>query len=299
MKSEFYSRYYDGRPDNLPFAVRSLGYNHCASGFRFAEMLKKHPADHRFVGKSGRVLGTVSIAHITRGRGYFRSNASGALTVKANSIFVVFPGVRHSLRYDQKVGWDGEWVEMEPEAALPILYNAGITPNAPLRQFKALSTLASRYHELMSVAMQNENQGRDIRLAAAAYRILAEVVSVWGTGVKESREAGREDVLEAAKRQLAGEGGKIVGIDQVARMTGYSESQFRAVFKKKVGVTPKSYQLQKRIERSCQMLQTTRMSITAIAEANGFESIFVFSRQFHRTVGCSPQRYRAENKRKW
>ena len=299
MKSEFYSRYYDGRPDNLPFAVRSLGYNHCASGFRFAEMLKKHPEDHRFVGKSGRVLETVSIGHITCGRGYFRSNASGALTVKANSILVIFPGVRHSLRYEQKIGWDGEWVEMEPDAALPILYNAGITPNAPLRQFKALSTLSSRYHELIAASMKNENQGQDIRLAAAAYRVLAEVVSVWGTGIGGFREVGREDVLEAAKRQLAVEGGKIVGIEQVARTTGYSESQFRAVFKKKFGVTPKSYQLKKRIERSCQMLQTTRMSITAIAEANGFESIFAFSRQFHRTVGCSPQRYRMESKRKW
>jgi len=299
MKSEFYSRYYERHPDNIPFAVRSLGYNHCASGFRFAEMLKKHPEDHRFAGRSGRVLETVSIGHITRGRGYFRSNASGAVTVKTNSILVVFPGVRHSLRYDQVVGWDGEWVEMEPEAALPILYSAGITPNAPVRQFKALSTLSSRYHELMTASMKNENQGQDVRLAATAYRILAEVVSVWGTGIEGFREAGREDVLEAAKRQLAGEGGKIVGIEQVARMTGYSESQFRAAFKKRVGVSPKSYQLKKRIERSCQMLQTTRMSITAIAEANGFESIFAFSRQFHRTVGCSPQRYRAENKRKW
>ena len=298
MKSEFYSRYYEGHPDNIPFAVRSLGYNHCASGFRFAEMLKKHPLDHRFIGRSGRVLETVSIGHITRGRGYFRSNASGALTVKANSILVVFPGVRHSLKYEQKIGWDGEWVEMEPDAALPILYNAGITPNAPLRQFKALSTLSSRYHELMTASMKNENQGQDIRLAAAAYRILAEVVSVWGTGVEGFREAGREDVFEAAKRQLAGEGGKVVGVEQVARMTGYSASQFRAVFKKKEGVTPKSYQLQKRIERCCQMLQTTRMSVTAIAEANGFESIFVFSRQFHRTMGCSPQRYRTESKRK-
>ena len=298
MKSEFYSKYYDGRPDNLPFAVRSLGYNHCASGFRFAEMLKKHPEDHRFVGKSGRVLETVSIGHITRGRGYFRSNASGALTVKANSILVVFPGVRHSLRYEQKIGWDGEWVEMEPDAALPILYNAGITPNAPLRQFKALSTLSNRYHELMAASMKNENQGQDIRLAAAAYRVLAEVVSVWGAGVEGFREAGREELLEVAKRQLAGEGGKVVGIEQVARMTGYSASQFRVVFKKKEGVTPKSYQLQKRIERCCQMLQTTRMSVTAIAEANGFESIFAFSRQFHRTMGCSPQSYRAGSKRK-
>lgn len=298
MKSEFYSRYYERHPDNIPFAVCSLGYNHCASGFRFAEMLKKHPEDHRFAGRSGRVLETVSIGHITRGRGYFRSNASGAVTVKTNSILVVFPGVRHSLRYDQVVGWDGEWVEMEPEAALPILYNAGITPSAPVRQFKALSTLSSRYHELIAASMKNENQGQDIRLAAAAYRILAEVVSVWGTGVKESREAGREDVLEAAKRQLAGEGGKVVGIEQVARMTGYSASQFRVVFKKKEGVTPKSYQLQKRIERCCQMLQTTRMSVTAIAEANGFESIFAFSRQFHRTMGCSPQSYRAGSKRK-
>lgn len=299
MKSEFYSRYYDERPANIPFAVCSLGYNHCASGFRFAEMLKKHPEDHRFVGRSGRVLETVSIGHITRGRGYFRSNASGALTVKANSILVIYPGVRHSLRYDQVSGWDGEWVEMEPKAVLPILYNAGITPSAPVRQFKALSTLSSRYHELISVSMQNENQGRDIRLAATAYRILAEVVSVWETGVGGFRETMREDVLEVAKRQLAGVGGKVLGIEQVARMTGYSESQFRVAFKKKVGITPKSYQLQKRIERSCQMLQTTRMSITAIAEANGFESIFVFSRQFHRTMGCSPQRYRDGSKRKW
>ena len=57
---------------------------------------------------------------------------------------------------------------------------------------------------------------------------------------------------------------------------------------------PKKYQLNRRIERAKDLLASSEMSVTAIAESCGFATLYAFSRQFSRHVGTSPLKYRSE-----
>lgn len=297
MKSEFYSRYYNDMPNDVPFAVKSLGYNHCASGYKFSEMLKKHPESYRSVGKSGRVLDTLVLSHVTRGSGRFVSNASGELKIPRNSITIIFPGVRHSFRYDVKAGWDGEWVEIASDAALPLLYRAGISPKSPSRSFKALPELLLRFHELFEASRIDSPQSRLV-CAAAAYRVLAEILSVWPHGVcgiAGEREIGK---VEEFARHLDESCGSTMSIAAAARAAGASETHLRRLFKKRTGVSPKKWQMKKRIDRACQMLETTKMSMMEIGAACGFDTLYAFSRQFRRSVGLTATAYRVTNSRK-
>ena len=78
----FFAKYYDAEAaGRYPYAVRSCGYSHCGAGTDFGEVLKRHPKDHRFAKKKGRVLNTVTIIHVTRGGGFFRSEVSEEIKV--------------------------------------------------------------------------------------------------------------------------------------------------------------------------------------------------------------------------
>lgn len=135
-KPPFYSLYYPNTPTlrGWPFRIRSLGYNNYAPFAKFPS--GSHPEDHLFSWESGRVLSTLTLVHVTDGKGRFRSQPSGTLTVPRNTAIVVFPSVRHAYGPDLKTGWSNQWVEVEAESALPLLKQAGLTPRTPLKTFR-------------------------------------------------------------------------------------------------------------------------------------------------------------------
>ena len=55
---------------------------------------------------------------------------------------------------------------------------------------------------------------------------------------------------------------------------------------------PGQYQIQIRLNKARRLLRNGTLSIAAIAEQLGFESIYYFSRLFKKKTGCSPLAYR-------
>ncbi|MBV7429345.1 MULTISPECIES: AraC family transcriptional regulator [unclassified Acidovorax] len=61
-------------------------------------------------------------------------------------------------------------------------------------------------------------------------------------------------------------------------------------------VTPKQYLMKRRIDKACQMLEETSVSITGIAAACGYADHSAFSRQFKAATHITPAQYRATHK---
>ncbi len=71
-----------------------------------------------------------------------------------------------------------------------------------------------------------------------------------------------------------------------------SESLLRKEFRESVGVSIGRFIRRARILKACQLLHTSELSVTAIAEQCGFTSLFSFSRAFKQLNGISPLAYR-------
>ena len=65
-------------------------------------------------------------------------------------------------------------------------------------------------------------------------------------------------------------------------------------FKEEFGISPISYQLNRRIEESCYLLQQTDMSLSQIARVLGFSSSSYFSQLFRKAKEMSPSEYRKQ-----
>ena len=81
-------------------------------------------------------------------------------------------------------------------------------------------------------------------------------------------------------------------IDTFAQMCHRSLSSFKREFRKLYGTSPGRWLLERRLERSASLLQTTGLSVTEIMLECGFEELSHFSRAFKVRFGRSPSRYR-------
>jgi AraC family transcriptional regulator len=80
-------------------------------------------------------------------------------------------------------------------------------------------------------------------------------------------------------------------MEVIAQQAMLSGSHFFRSFKKQYGVSPYQYALQKKLERSAQILFSETTSITDIALDNGFADVASFSKAFKRQFGVSPVRF--------
>lgn len=81
----------------------------------------------------------------------------------------------------------------------------------------------------------------------------------------------------------------------IASELGYHPNYANAVFRKKMGMTIHQYLLRYRIDAAMQLIQTTDLPISQIAEKTGFRYFSHFSQCFRHVTGHSPGDYRVHH----
>jgi len=92
--------------------------------------------------------------------------------------------------------------------------------------------------------------------------------------------------------QLAHRAGEPIGIKEIARGLGISQSHLRARFRASCGVSLGRHLRRLRLERACGLLRLTPNRVSEIADQCGFNSIYSFSRAFRAAFQQSPMAYR-------
>src|ERR1700730_13402450 len=114
-------------------------------------------------------------------------------------------------------------------------------------------------------------------------------ISVGGLGPLQKRRA-----TELLSENLSGR----IRLSQLAAECGLSVSHFARSFKASFGISAHAWLVQRRIERSQELLIHTLDSLADIADVTGFADQAAFTRTFHQTVGISPGRWRRDHQRR-
>lgn len=84
-----------------------------------------------------------------------------------------------------------------------------------------------------------------------------------------------------------------VSIEQMCESLGYNRAYLSRIFKKETGMSPVTYLLKLRIDKSRQLLrERPELSIEQVAASVGMTDALYFSRQFKRLCSHSPSHYR-------
>ncbi|MGM9539014.1 MAG: response regulator [Candidatus Onthomonas sp.] len=113
--------------------------------------------------------------------------------------------------------------------------------------------------------------------------------------LREESSAGRYHSLMAQTREYIEQHytDESLSLNTVARAVNLSASYFSALFSQEMGKTFTEYVTEKRMERACTLLRTTKMRSSEIAFAVGYRDAHYFSFLFKKTQGCTPRDYRS------
>lgn len=87
-----------------------------------------------------------------------------------------------------------------------------------------------------------------------------------------------------------------IGLNEIASYTAMNPSAFCRYFKENTGKTFKEYVLEMRIGYACKLLIGSRMNVSQVSAACGFESPVHFNRIFKKVTGLTPTLYREQMK---
>lgn len=103
-----------------------------------------------------------------------------------------------------------------------------------------------------------------------------------------------EERLKSILLFLQNNYGTDISVADMASVGNISERECSRCFKKHLGITPMEYLLNLRLEKACELLGSTGLSIGEIASACGFSSASYFAKKFREQYRVSPRIYRSK-----
>jgi len=253
----------------------------------------RHPDAYQFDWKTGRKLDEYQVVYITAGSGVFEAQGVRRQIVEAGDIFFLFPGVWHRYTPDPKTGWTEHWLGFTGDLAKRFLSPPFVSPAKPVLQIGVDERLRQCFVGLVDEIIRNP-AGTPFSSAGELIKILG-IVQELVQGVGVNRELSM--VIREAQNRILRQAASPISFEKMASELGVGYTSFRHRFKQQTGMSPSQFQSSIRINRSKDLLASTDLSISEVAVACGFETVYYFSRSFSQKTGLTPSAFRANSKR--
>ncbi len=212
--------------------------------------------------------------------------------VKAGDIILINAGIGHLQRSDPEsplVSWNLairtsktdslQADQLLPPAAVPV-FSAG----------KSEAAIRSFFHHLYNEAKQKPVY---YEAASLLYAELIRITVARLSSAAKSLPARRKHLLpEQVKRYIDDHYTEKLTLDDIADTFFVNKYHIVHVMKEAYGVSPIDYMVARRIGEAQNLLNSTSMSVSEIAEAVGYSDKNYFTRTFKKRVGLSPLEYR-------
>ena len=150
----------------------------------------------------------------------------------------------------------------------------------------------NRFHRLfLNVVTDILENGHDNVYAAAAQIPMLVAALIEDRPPDESRTSSAE-LVHRAQMYITEHANEIIDFEKLAESLGLTYRSFRYLISKETSSSPLQYQLGVRLARAKNLLKSSDMPISEIAETLGFNSTWYFSHFFKKHAKTSAAAYR-------
>lgn len=90
--------------------------------------------------------------------------------------------------------------------------------------------------------------------------------------------------------------GDVISLEDLAQQVSVTKSHLARMFRQAFNISPSQYVIRTKVQSAQRLLMTTNHSIRYIASEVGYSDVSYFIRVFKRSIGMTPQEYRAQLK---
>jgi AraC-like DNA-binding protein len=213
------------------------------------------------------------------------------LTVTVEGDAVV-TGVSIVMRPSALVERFGMRVEDLPQALRPLM-DSQVVDAEMLTTLALEADLARLVEDLVHSRLTAPLRGLQVRARAVELMVL--VIAAWNRKAAEPSFPGLRDrdaeLVDAARRILTERMAAPPTLHELAQELGTNRSKLNHIFQRGMGVTLKSFCVQRRMERAQALLQEGRLNVGQIAETVGYQHQSSFAAAFWDMVGVCPRDY--------
>ena len=210
--------------------------------------------------------------------------------IGAGDVLILPQGVPHQYRALRRDPWSVYWVHFQGSGCHIFTQHLGYRDTKPLASAGTSPVLPAAFTSLMEVRRTGYSNRAFINAANQLRHLLTLIALEMGI------QAGRSDRsfdLEQIQRFMREHLDRHLTLDALAERANLSRYHFSKRYKQLTGYSPIKHFLNMKMEYACQLLDSTDLTVQAIAAAVGYDDALYFSRQFSKTLGTSPRSYRA------
>jgi len=224
------------------------------------------------------------------GCGWFQSGER-RWRVERGDLVVALRGLAHGYGADDDDPWTIQFAHFDGNDVPALLQLASIVPDKQVVSVGQQSSLFAAFNEMLAI-LQSGYSLHHLMIASAALRSILSRVALINTYTLTAASQGLDvqQVIQAMLEQIT----KRRSLDDFARSANMSQSAFAHGFRAKTGYSPIDYFLRLKIQKACELLETSDMQIGEISRYLGYEDQYYFSRLFKKFMGVSPSQYQRE-----
>lgn len=231
-----------------------------------------------------RTLSNYTMVYCTDGKGYLHINGKEYSIVKGD-IFICPVDVSHSYEADLIEPWTKYWVHFNGESVQKFMKLLGLSLENPVMQIGYDSTIISYFHNIFTELSMGYTKNRVLMSSAYLNMILCQINKV---NVPFRDSDSNQKVISYMQNNICSN----PTLDELAEISNFSKYYFTRQFKEATGYTPIDYFVRLKIQKACELLENSRMSISQISSELRFSTPYYFSITFKRITGMSPSNYR-------
>jgi AraC-like DNA-binding protein len=262
---------------NLDIKLYYCGTGDCEDNYSWGPGIKDHYKLHYVHSGHGIFKAGNTTYHLSKGEG-----------------FLVCPNVIVSYRPDSENSWNYSWVAFNGVNAETYLNRAGLNENNPVFKCVQEVHINNCFQAIFHSAKCEKSM--DLKSLSAFYDLLSILIEETSINYSDKSSTKHQDIyVKQAIEFIDTNYSRKISIEEIASYVGINRKYLCRLFSDILNVSPQNYLINFRLQKACDLLVNSGLSIHEVSNSIGYTDPFLFSKVFKKYKGISPMTYKGKS----
>lgn len=229
------------------------------------------------------------IHFVISGKGTFSSGGK-TYNLEAGNAFIIMPGEYSVYKADEDDPWHYTWFHFSGNVADVFIDRLGLSKENPIYKTDDAEAVYDAFKNLLSTSEQDI----DFLPVGAFFSLLGTMLEKSAFPLLKTRKTG-EEYVELCKEYIKLNYYRKISVQQLCDAANIDRTYLFRLFKQITGKSPREYIIDYKMKTAKKLLETSKLSVTRVAQAVGYDDVFAFSKLFKSRFKISPKSYSINN----